>query len=213
MTRVAVLSHRDVAHELGNLGTWIEARGCDLHRVFREDTPAIPDADALVVLGSPTSVAAGFCAPPAEHEIEWVAQWVASGRPFLGICFGAQVLARVHGGSVTRMGRTHRAFGAFADVADESLHGSWAVWHEDAIATPPCARRLASMPHADAAFSVGEAWGVQPHIEFTADIVERLARAFGVADEKWRALWSDLRDAEDDHRDRAHALLDRVFGA
>jgi GMP synthase (glutamine-hydrolysing) len=213
MTRVTVLSHRDVAHELGNLGTWIEARGWTLDRVFREDAPVVPDTDALIVLGSPTSVASGFCAPPAEHEIEWVAEWVASDRPFLGICFGAQVLARVLGGSVTRMDHTHRSFGAFADITDESLCGSWAVWHEDAITAPPSARLLATMPHAHAAFRVGSAWGVQPHIEFTADIVDRLARSFGVADEKWRSLWADLRDAEDDHRDRAHALLDRVFGA
>lgn len=213
MTRVAVLSHRDVAHELGNLGTWIEERGWTLQRLFREDSPPIPDADALVVLGSPTSVAGGYCAPPAEREIEWVAQWVASDRPFLGICFGAQVLARVHGGSVRRMDHTYRSFSCLADVGEEALGGSWAVWHEDAISAPPTARRLASMPHADAAFRVGAAWGVQPHIEFTADIVERLARAFGVEDDKWRALWSDLRDAEDDHRIRSHALLDRVFVA
>ena len=108
MTRIAVLSHRDVAHELGNLGSWIESRGWSLDRVYREDAPALPNADALVVLGSPTSVADGFCAAPAADEIEWVGEWLTSSRPYLGICFGAQVLARSTGGSVSRMDSTLR---------------------------------------------------------------------------------------------------------
>jgi GMP synthase-like glutamine amidotransferase len=211
MTCLAVLSHREMAHELGNLGSWVEERNWSLCRVYREDSPALPDADALVVLGSPTSVAEGFCAAPAEQEIEWVREWRGSDRPYLGICFGAQVLARAEGGSVRRMERTHRIFSAFDDVCEPTLDGRWAVWHEDAISAPNGAELLARLPHADAAFRIGSAWGVQPHIEFTADIVERLGRKFAVEEAKWRSLWEALRDSEDDHRRRAHDLLDRVF--
>ena len=213
MTRIAVLSHRDVAHELGNLGSWIESRGWTLDRVYREDSPVLPNADALVVLGSPTSVADGFCAAPAADEIAWVGEWLTSNRPYLGICFGAQVLARSTGGSVRRMDCTHRIFESFDDVRETELEGRWAVWHEDAISAPSRGDVLATMPHAHAAFRVGDAWGVQPHIEFTAEIVERLGRRFEVDESKWRRLWEGLRDHEDDHRTRAHRLLDRVFPA
>ena len=54
MPTAVVLSHRAVAHELGPLGDWLEARGFDVDRLHREDEPELPDAaDLLVVLGSP----------------------------------------------------------------------------------------------------------------------------------------------------------------
>ena len=208
MTTFAVLSHRDVAAELGHIGTWLESRNMRVSRLFREDPLQLPDADALIVLGSPTSVAEGHCGPVARQEIDVVASWIADDRPFLGVCFGAQALACAAGGSVRRMNDTFRAY---TEVKTEhpNLAGRWAVWHEDAISAP--GEAIASLPHADAAFRVGRAWGVQPHVEFTSDIVERLARAFGVDDGAWRGLWESLRDDEVGHERRAHRLLDEIF--
>ena len=208
MTTFAVLSHRDVAAELGHLGTWLEARNTRVSRLFREDSLQIPDADALIVLGSPTSVAEGHCQTPARQEIELVASWIADDRPFLGVCFGAQALACAAGGSVRRMDHTFRAY-TEVETEHPNLEGRWAVWHEDAISAP--GEAIASLPHADAVFRVGRAWGVQPHVEFTSDIVERLARAFGVDDSAWRTLWESLRDDEDGHERRTHRLLDEIF--
>lgn len=208
MTTFALLSHRDVAAELGHLGTWLEARNTRVSRLFREDSLQIPDADALIVLGSPTSVAEGHCQTAARQEIELVASWIADDRPFLGVCFGAQALACAAGGSVRRMDRTFRAY-TEVETEHPNLEGRWAVWHEDAISAP--VEAIASLPHADAVFRVGRAWGVQPHVEFTSDIVERLARAFGVDDSAWRGLWESLRDDEDGHERRTHRLLDEIF--
>lgn len=208
MTTFAVLSHRDVAAELGHIGTWLEARDARVSRLFREDSPQLPDADALIVLGSPTSVAEGHCRAAARQEIELVASWIADNRPLLGVCFGAQALACAAGGSVRRMNDTFRAY-TEVETEHPNLEGRWAVWHEDAISAPGMA--IASLPHADAAFRVGRAWGVQPHVEFTSDIVERLARAFGVDDSAWRRLWESLRDDEDGHERRTHRLLDEIF--
>ena len=208
MTTFAVLSHRDVAAELGHLGTWLEARNTRVSRLFREDSLQIPDADALIVLGSPTSVAEGHCQTAARQEIELVASWIADDRPFLGVCFGAQALACAAGGSVRRMDRTFRAY-TEVETEHPNLEGRWAVWHEDAISAP--GEAIASLPHADAVFRVGRAWGVLPHVEFTSDIGERLARALGVDDSAWRGLWESLRDDEDGHECRTHRLLDEIF--
>ena len=208
MTTFAVLSHRDVAAELGHLGTWLEARNTRVSRLFREDSLQIPDADALIVLGSPTSVAEGHCQTAARQEIELVASWIADDRPFLGVCFGAQALACAAGGSVRRMDHTFRAY-TEVETEHPNLEGRWSVWHEDAISAP--GEAIASLLHADAVFRVGRAWGVQPHVEFTSDIVERLARAFGVDDSAWRGLWESLRDDEDGHERRTHRLLDEIF--
>lgn len=248
MSRVLVLSHEAVAAELGHLGSWLEDRGHSVTRVYRETSPSLPDADVLVALGSPSSVAEGHCAAPAAREIALVDSWVTTGRPYLGICFGAQTLARATGGSVRRMSSTFRSYTAL-DVSERDvpalvvagavepsarsldLSGRWAVWHEDAITAPRHAERLAVLDRADSqpvvdghgsaaspvtsradmVFRIGDAWGLQPHIEFTSTIVERLARTVKVPEAAWRDLWEGLRDDEDGHRSRAWSVLDAVF--
>lgn len=243
MPQVLVLSHEAVAAELGHLGSWLEDRGHSVTRVYRETSPSLPDADLLVALGSPSSVAEGHCAAPAAREIAMVESWVTSGRPYLGICFGAQTLARATGGSVRRMSSTFRAYTALdvsapvvARAVEPSapsldLSGRWAVWHEDAITAPRHAECLAALDRrdsqpaadgkgseasrvasrADMVFRIGDAWGLQPHIEFTSAIVERLARTVKVPDVDWRDLWEGLRDDEEGHRSRAWSVLDAVF--
>jgi GMP synthase (glutamine-hydrolysing) len=211
--RAVVLSHRQVAAELGHIGDWLTEKGFGVERVHREDAPAVPDADLLVVLGSPNSVATGHCEPPALTEIALVKDWVERGRPYVGICFGAQVLARALGGSVRRMDTTYRAF-AEVDCADEAppeLSGKWVLWHEDAITAPPDARVLARVPHADVAFRRGNAIGLQPHIEFDSEIVERLARIVNIADDEWRPLRDALEREDANHATRARSLLDAVW--
>ena len=182
--RAVVLSHRSIAHELGLIGPWLDAvtQG-RIERRFREDgvTLADGDADLLVVLGSPGSVADGHCAPGAADEIAAVRAWVEAGRPYLGICFGSQVLARALGGSVRRLEATYRAYRALptAAGAPDSVAGPWVTWHEDAITAPPGSEVLASLPHADLAFRAGRAWGIQSHVEVTGDSLERMLAALG----------------------------------
>ena len=215
MKRAIVLSHSAVAHELGNIGTWFERREYEVMHVYREDMSVSFDhveRDILFVLGSPSSVADGHCLAPAQQEIELVRQWVSSGRQFVGICFGAQVLACALGGSVRRMDNTFRAFTemTLTPSAPDVVQGNWAVWHEDAITAPVGAEVMARLPHADTFFRVGNAWGIQPHIEFTGDIVERLATTFKVDTPDVVALVDGLRATESDHTRRTHELLDYI---
>lgn len=211
-SRVTVLSHRGVADELGHIGDWLATSGFSVKRIYREDSPSLPDADVLIVLGSPTSVAAGHCRRPAQSEVEVVREWVASDRPYIGVCFGAQVLARALGGSVTRMDQTFRSYVEFdvSDGAPREIAGPWAVWHEDAITAPGDADVLARLPHADAVFRRGRAWGLQPHIEFDATIVRNLATIVDIPEEQWVSLHDALRDDAGGHATRARALLDRI---
>ena len=216
MKRAVVLSHREVAHELGNIGSWFELRGYEVVNMYREDSPVSLEnvgGDILFVLGSPNSVADGYCLAPAQHEIELVRRWVSSSRPYIGICFGAQVLACALGGSVRRMDQTFRAFTemTLAPSAPDVVQGNWAVWHEDAITAPIGADVMARLPHADTFFRVGNAWGIQPHIEFTGDIVERLATTFKVDTPDVVAVVDGLRANEADHARRTHLLLDFII--
>ena len=211
MPAAVVLSHQYVAQELGNVGLWLEARGFSLTRIYREDFHGIPEADLLIVLGSPNSVANGHCLPPAGAEIEAVSNWVATGKPYIGICFGAQVLACALGGSVSRMQNTFRGYVELEhSSAAPWLDGRWALWHEDAITAPAKAEVLASLPHADMVFRVGNAWGIQPHIEFDANIVKRLAAAMEVTQGNWELLHDGL-SADEKHSLRALRLLDGIL--
>jgi len=211
-SRAIVLSHRGVADELGHIGEWLSDSGMSIDRVYREDDPKIPDGDLLVVLGSPNSVASGHCLPPARAEIEAVRAWVAADRPYVGVCFGAQVLARAFGGSVSRMERTYRDYIDFETVqgAPSVLEGRWAVWHEDAITAPSEADVLARLPHADTVFRIGRAWGLQPHVEFDATIVRNLGDVVGIPEDQWLPLHRALSDDDAGHASRSRALLDHI---
>ena len=213
MLSATVLAHRDVAQELGHLEPWFDRHGFVVHRVFREDRPEFPETDLLVVLGSPNSVAAGYCQPPAEAEISMAAKWVGYGRPYLGVCFGAQVLARALGGRVRRMTETFRSYGemSLSDNAPQSLVGSWPLWHEDAITAPDNSTILATVSHADTVFTHRSAWGVQPHIEFTPDTVARLGQTMKIALTDFEPLYQAMKNDELGLAERAGSLLDTFW--
>ena len=214
MPRAVVLSHHDIAHELGHLGPWLDRRGFLVERVYRGEAQSIPDADLLIVMGSPTSVATGYCLAPAEDEIRLVKEWVESGRPYLGLCFGAQVLARALGGEVTRMEHTFRGYVDLSsnEAADAGVTGSWVVWHDDAITAPPGAEVLAALPHADLVFKVGNAWGLQPHIEVSPESLARMAIALGAPASAYDPLVTAIASDADPSPARVNQFLDAAFG-
>lgn len=215
MPSAIVLSHRQVANDLGQLEPWFERHGFTVQRVYREENPQISNADLLVVLGSPNSVATGYCEAPAQAEIAAVGEWISRDRPYLGICFGSQVLARALGGSVRRMSEKHRSYAPMtvADNAPASLSGSWALWHEDSITAPSDSIVLATVPHADTVFMYGSAWGVQPHIEFTPEAVARLGRLTKIAPEVLTPLYQAMKDDELGLAKRAGLVLDTFWAS
>jgi len=57
--------------------------------------PELHDFDAMIVLGGPQS--ANDNTPHMREEIETVVRWLNTGKPYLGICLGMQVLAKAAG--------------------------------------------------------------------------------------------------------------------
>ena len=217
MPTAVVLSHHDIAHELGHLGPWLDERGYVIERIYRGDEYSIDQADLLMVMGSPTSVATGYLLAPAEDEVSMVRDWVATGKPYLGLCFGAQVLAKALGGEVNRLERTFRGHvDCTSRLASEvSFEGPWVVWHNDAITAPPGAEVFARLPHADLGFRVGNAWGLQPHIEVTPASLQRMAIALGAAEAAYAPLVESLSADENGGRParaRVAQFLDAAFG-
>ena len=213
MPRAVVLSHDWIAHELGHLEPWLIDSGFSIVRAYREERPTIPDGDLLIVMGSPHSVVPGFRDANGDAEIEAVGAWVAQDRPYLGLCFGAQILATALGGSVRRMPQEFRGY---VPVDSDTPHaalgdGRWTVWHNDAITAPPQSELLGSLDHADLAFSVGRAWGLQPHIEVTPDPLERMAIALGASPDQYQPIVADLGHDADGNTQRARTLIETVL--
>lgn len=86
----------------GILGSLLSLRGyqIDYYDAGRDDIRAInnEDTDLLVVLGGPISAAQHFSGALRydflDHELALVKQRLAQRRPTLGVCLGAQVIAR-----------------------------------------------------------------------------------------------------------------------
>ena len=219
MSKIAILSHESVAAELSLLGQWADLRGHTVERFYREQTWDAQDllaADLIIVLGSPNSVSTGYEHPTSVKEIELVKSRFETDKPFFGICYGSQVMARALGGEVERREVKNIGFKQIDTHSPDIDEGGWVLWHEDfiipeSIKSIPGVEVLGTDAQAAIAFRKGKAWAVQFHPEVDADALGRMVEAIGVPPEKWGPIADAMRDHETGLRERAFALFDRVL--
>ncbi|MCE7904046.1 MAG: type 1 glutamine amidotransferase [Gammaproteobacteria bacterium PRO9] len=155
MPRLLVFQH--VPHEiLGTLDPLLKDAGFRIRYVnFGRDPGAVPDLDGydgLIVLGGPMNCDEVTRYRHLATEVGAIRTAVGDGKPVLGICLGAQLLARALGAPVTRNprkeigwydlmptdeGRQDPLFRHFDEV--EKVF----QWHGDTFAIPPGAMHLA----------------------------------------------------------------------
>lgn len=175
------------------IGTWFAARG---HRVaisrrwLGEEAPDTAAIDVLVVMGGPMSANDSDRYPWLEPEISAIRAAIDTGVPVLGICLGAQLIARALGASVRRAAEKEigwwpvefDARGAAPEwsglAASLPARATVMHWHGETFVLPADATRIASSPTcANQGFLFGSnVVALQFHLESTAASVVELTR-------------------------------------
>ena len=166
----------------------LDERGVKLHRVELDDGDALPDwrgFDAIVAMGGPMSVNDEAALPWLTEEKRAIGDAVHAGMPYWGVCLGVQLLAaslgaRVFPGSEPEVGLlpVELTDEGRADPVFSGLESGLATlqWHGDTFDLPDGAVRLASSSaYANQAFRFDRAYGVQFHLEVSAEMAREWA--------------------------------------
>lgn len=181
---------RHIAFEdLDGIAPLLSRAGYEVHYV---DTPNATgtelkqarDADFLVILGGPIGVYQTADFPFLQTVIDLAETRLQHGQPTMGICLGAQIMARALGAKVYA-GEAGKEIGwSPLSLTAEGRQSPLAVlgegepvlhWHGDTFDLPQGAVRLASSAlYANQAFAYGRhGLALQFHIEVTAAGLER----------------------------------------
>lgn len=164
-----------------------------------EQLPDHADVSGVLAMGGPMNVDDVGRHPGLVTEREWLAEAAAREMPILGICLGAQLLARALGAEV-RAGEEPEIGFAPVEIHDpaDPIVGALAPeatvlhWHGDIFDLPKGAVPLASSAKTKhQAFRYGNAWGVLFHAEADAALVERWIAEPSMCDEAVAALGPD----------------------
>jgi GMP synthase (glutamine-hydrolysing) len=177
--RVLVFRHVPSEH-LGRIAESLESAGVAFEYVDLAAGPPVESAAGLVFMGGPMS--ANDDLPFIRQELELIRQAVAAGQPVLGICLGAQLIAKALGARVYR--NPVKEIGWFPvdwteaarrDPLLAGLSGPETVfhWHGETFDLPRGAQWLAQSERCrNQAFRAGAGvYGFQFHLEATPEMI------------------------------------------
>lgn len=188
-TRIAWVIRHLAFEDIGSFGPLFAERGFTVRYLEAgvDSLAVLQQArkdDVLLVLGGPIGVYETAAYPWLEEEIQVVGCWLRQGRPILGICLGAQLMAvalgaRVYPGhgkelgwlplQLTEAGKLSPVRHLSSELTD-MLH-----WHGDTFDLPDGATLLASSSlYSNQIYSWGDrALAFQCHPEFDYTRVEQ----------------------------------------
>ena len=172
----------------GTILDFLRARKIPFHEIplYRNDY-SFPDLDsvhAVVAMGGPMNVYEEDKFPFLIEENDFIRRVVKAGIPYLGVCLGAQLLAKALGARVYKARQPEVGWGDihFSPAAKkDKLFGSLASqglrvlqWHEDTFDLPENAVHLASSAVVpNQAYCVdGLFYGFQFHVEASRAMLE-----------------------------------------
>jgi len=151
--------------------------------------PKLDDFSAIVILGGPMNVYEEDCYPFLREEDLFIKEVIQRGKATLGICLGAQLIAKALGAKVTKA--PEKEIGWFdVSLTDAGSHDplfsklpkTFPVfqWHEDTFDLPSAGKLIAtSNPIPHQAFRYGEnAYGLQFHLEVTEEMIREWMKTY-----------------------------------
>ncbi|MGB9623555.1 MAG: type 1 glutamine amidotransferase [Phycisphaerae bacterium] len=181
---VLVIMHAE-SEGPGTLGEFLATAGATVQTVRLYAGDALPrdraGINAIVSMGGPMNVYEEDRYPFLRDETEFLRRAVAEAVPTLGICLGAQMIAKACGARVVRSPQKEVGWSEVtlteAGLRDPLFHALPRVlpvfqWHEDMFELPEGSQLLATSPACPhQAFRCGSACGLQFHIEVTREML------------------------------------------
>ena len=164
---------------LGSIAPWLSAAGYDITATcFFEsvELPEVNEIDLLVVMGGPMSVNDEDQFPWLADEKRFIRAAIQAGKPVLGVCLGAQLIASATGARVFTSPQKEIGWFPVQGIDSSSpahfrFPPSATVfhWHGETFDLPEGAVRLAqSQACPNQAFQLGRSViGLQFHLEIT----------------------------------------------
>jgi GMP synthase (glutamine-hydrolysing) len=181
--KVLIVLHKATSTP-GRIGLWLRRRGVRLdvrYPVLGDDLPpTLTDYHGAIIFGGPGSV--NDNCDHFRREIAWLAVPLKERKPYIGICLGAQMLAKHLGARVGPhpQGLCEIGYYPVAPTAvGEALCDCWPdhvyQWHKEGFEVPAGAQLLLKgLGHfPNQAFRYGVAFGFQFHPEVTTAMIHR----------------------------------------
>jgi GMP synthase-like glutamine amidotransferase len=173
---------------LGSIELWLRAAGYEITATRFYESTILPDpegADIVVVMGGPMSVNDENEFPWLVEEKQFIRDCIEAGKPVIGICLGAQLIANAMDARV--YGNHTKEIGWFPIQGLPSSGGSAFRfppivevfhWHGETFDLPPGAIRLARTDACEnQAFQLGRSViGLQFHLETTPETAQEIVR-------------------------------------
>lgn len=212
------------------IASWFAARGhraVTNRRWLGDELPDTADVDVLVVMGGPMSANDTDRYRWLEPEIRFIRNSIDSGVPVLGICLGAQLIARALGAAVRRSQEKEIGWWPVEfDVRDATPQWSGFLrtlparatvmhWHGETFGLPAGAERIASSPVcANQGFVLGpRVAALQFHLESTEASIVNLTRMsgddieYGTYQPRRGCAEKTMRAGEREHGGASRAIL------
>lgn len=178
-----------VVHQLhstpGEVGRILSEWGYDLDVRCLAEGDRLPKTmdqhEGAIVLGGPMSANDDDTLPFIKSELDWIPTVVEANKPYLGICLGAQLLARSLGAPVAPHPQARVEVGYYplhATAEGQSLFNTLSHvyhWHKEGFELPTGAQLLATGDaFPNQAFQYGNrAYGFQFHPEITLQMITK----------------------------------------